>query len=228
MPLKSNIALTSLFMSLSIFTSNQAVADSSSIYRVSNVAKSGILNLREAPSANSKVLLELPHNARWISKKQNKNSRGRTRSVWHKVSWNNHEGWVNSNYLTVDPEATHVKLQRVSCLQGNPSKPACCGYPKQKITGKVYPIKVYHVKGVDIGESLNVRQGGGRNMDVVETIPHNASGIVKLPVKAIKNGSSTWEKVRWNGQNGWVNSYYLEYDPELSASRESLREMCNS
>ena len=227
MPPKSKFILNSLFASLSILISHQAIADSSNIYKVNNVGQSGVLNLREAPSSDSKVLLQLPRNARWISKKTTRNSHGRTRSAWQKISWNNHEGWVDSNYLTVDPEATQVKLERVSCLQSNPSKPACCGYPKQKFTGKLYPIKVYNVKRVGNGESLNVRTGAGRNMDVVETIPHNASGIVKLPVKAVKNGTSTWEKVRWNGQNGWVNSYYLEYDPKLSASRESLREMCN-
>jgi len=228
MPLKNHLLLTSLFTLLSIFTSNQAIADSSNIYRVNNVGQKGVLNLREAPSLDAKVLLQLPYNARWISKIQNHNAHGRTRSAWQKISWNNHEGWVDSSYLAVDPEATQVKLARVSCLQSNPSKPACCGYPKQKFAGKLYPIKVYNVRRVSRGESLNVRKGAGRNADVIETIPHNASGIVKLPMKAVKNGTSTWQKVRWNGQNGWVNSYYLEYDPELSASRESLREMCSS
>ncbi|HIO91700.1 MAG TPA: hypothetical protein EYG68_02515 [Leucothrix mucor] len=227
MPLRNNFVLTTLFVSFALMN-HQAMANPQGIYRVNNVGPNGVLNLRETPSVNSKVLLELPRNARWISLRLNNNARGRSRSAWQKVSWNNHEGWVDSSYLVLDPEATKVKLERVSCLQSNPKLPVCCGYPKQKFTGKLYPVKVYSVRKVDSGSSLNVRKGAGRNMDVVETMPHNAVGIVKLPIKAVKNGTSTWEKVRWNGQNGWVNSYYLKYDPELSASREHLREICNS
>ncbi len=227
MSLLNKPVLTPLFVSLCLIASHQATANPSNIYKVNNVGKNGVLNLREAPSKSANVILELPHNARWISKRPVNNSRGRSRSAWQKVSWNNQEGWVDSSYLAVDPEATKVKLERMACLQNNPKYPACCGYPKQKFTGKLYPVKVYSVRHVDSGNSLNVRTGAGRNSDVIETIPHNASGIVKLPIQAKKNGTSTWEKVRWNGQNGWVNSYYLSYDPELSASRNQLRELCN-
>jgi len=71
MLLKNHLLLTSLFTLLSIFTSSQAIADSSNIYKVNNVGQRGVLNLREAPSLDAKVLLQLPYNARWISKIQN-------------------------------------------------------------------------------------------------------------------------------------------------------------
>ncbi|MCK5810745.1 MAG: hypothetical protein KAH00_06620 [Cocleimonas sp.] len=222
--LKNKIILSSLLFSLGIST--QISAEEGEIFRVANVGQKGVLNLRATPSATAKVMLELPRNARWIVKRDNRRSHGRARSGWQKIHWNNHEGWVDASYLALDPEATKIKLLRMSCLQSNPKIPACCGYPEQKFTGKLYPIKVHSVQKVDNGQSLNMRQKAGRNAKVVATIPHDAVGIVKFPQQRVKNGASTWEKVRWNGQNGWVNSYYLNFDPELSKSREHLREIC--
>lgn len=223
--LKNKIILGSLLFSIGF--SSHVSADGGEIFRVANVGQKGVLNLRATPSAKAKVLLELPHNARWIVKRQSSKTRGRSRvRGWQKVHWNKHEGWVDASYLTFDPEATKIKQVRMSCLQNNPKLPICCGYPQQKSTGKLYPIKVHSVQRVDSGQSLNMRQQAGRNAEVIATIPYDAVGIVKLPSKGVKNGTSTWEKVRWNGQNGWVNSYYLNFDPELSKSREHLREVC--
>lgn len=226
MLLKNKIIFSSLLFSMGFVTN--VSADGGDIFRVTNVGQKGVLNLRATPSATAKVLLELPRNARWIVKRDDKQSRGRARvRGWQKIHWNNHEGWVNASYLAFDPEATKVKQVRMSCLENSPKLPACCGYPTQKFTGKLYPIKVHNVQKVDNGQSLNMREQAGRNAEVVATIPHDAVGIVKFPKQRVKNGTSTWEKVRWNGQNGWVNSYYLNFDPELSKSREHLREICS-
>ena len=208
--------------------STNVLADSADLFRVANIGSQGILNLRAAPSSTAKVLLELPRNARWIVKRQSNNVHGRSRlRGWQKVHWNNHEGWVDVSYLEYDPDATAIKQARISCLQSNPKLPACCGYPQQKFSGKLYPIKVHDVQKVASGQSLNMRKQAGRNAEMIATIPHDAVGIVKLHVAPVKDGSSVWEKVRWNGQNGWVNSYYLSFDPELSKSREHLREICS-
>jgi SH3-like domain-containing protein len=225
MCLKNKVVFSFLLFSIAVTT--KVSADNGGVFRVVNVGKTGVLNLRVAPSSNAKVLLELPRNARWIVKRKSNTAHGRGRvRGWQKIHWNNHEGWVDGSYLALDPEATKVKLLRMSCLQSNPKIPACCGYPEQKFTGKLYPIKVHSVQKVDTGQSLNMRQQAGRNAEVVATIPHDAVGIVKFPQQGVKDGSSIWEKVRWNGQNGWVNSYYLNFDPELSKSRERMREVC--
>ena len=215
-------------VALFVGSSVNAVANDADIFRVANVGQKGVLNLRATPSSTAKVVLELPRNARWIVKRQGNKAHGRSRvRGWQKVHWNNHEGWVDASYLEYDPEASKIKQIRMSCLQSNPKLPACCGYPRQQFLGKLYPIRVYDVQKVATGQSLNMRKQAGRNAEVVATIPHNAIGIVKLHTKPEKEGSSLWEKVRWNGQNGWVNSYYLNFDPELSKSREYLREMCS-
>ncbi len=216
------------FILFSIGSVTNVMAENNDLFQVANVGRTGVLNLRAAPSSTAKVVLELPRNARWIVKRQTSKAHGRSRvRGWQKIHWNNHEGWVDVSYLKFDPEATKVKQERMNCLQSKPKYPACCGYPKQNITGKLYPIKVYDVRRVKKGQSLNMRKQAGRNAAVIATIPHDAVGIVKFPMKREKSGSSTWEKVRWNGQDGWVNSYYLDFNPELSKSREHLREICN-
>ncbi len=225
MLLKNKIILCSLLSFLGLST--HINADEGELFRVAHVGQKGVLNLRAKPSATAKVLLELPHNARWIVKRQSSKAHGRSRvRGWQKVHWNNHEGWVDVSYLKFDPEATKIKQMRMSCLQNNPKLPVCCGYPQQKYTGRRYPIKVHSVQKVRRGQSLNMRKRAGRNAEVIATIPYDGVGIVKLPTGSVKNGSSVWEKVRWNGQNGWVNSYYLKFDPELSKSREHLRDIC--
>ena len=89
------------FFSSSIFglclaiTGVIAEADSSKVYRVANVNASGGLHLRTSPGIEAGVLLELPHDARWIVVRDKRGNPLNPR--WKKVHWNNQEGWVNTN-----------------------------------------------------------------------------------------------------------------------------------
>jgi uncharacterized protein YgiM (DUF1202 family) len=229
---KANIMNTRIFLSFILFLSGvlggvTASAYDIKVYRVVNVKASGVLHLREKPSHRSRAIVELPHDARWIVKRNQQKKY--QRSVWQKVTWNDQEGWVNTRYLAFDPEATAIASARRSCLNSNTANKMCCGFPAQRPrSGKFYPLSVYDVVRVQSGQSLNMRSRPGRNGHILATIPHNAIGVVKLPGQRLVRGHSVWEKVRWNGRNGWVNSYFLKHDPALSLKRTHLREVCSA
>lgn len=67
----------------------------------------------------------------------------------------------------------------------------------------------YKIVNVANWDSLNVRNGAGTGYDIVSEIPAN-SGSIKSTGDTKDVGGSTWVKITWNGQSGWVNNRYLE------------------
>jgi uncharacterized protein YraI len=67
----------------------------------------------------------------------------------------------------------------------------------------------YKIVNVANWDSLNVRSGAGTGFDVVSEIPANSSNI-KIVGDSRDVGGSTWVKIKWDGQSGWVNQRYLE------------------
>ena len=66
----------------------------------------------------------------------------------------------------------------------------------------------YQVTNVDSWDTLNVRSGAGTGYDVVSEIPASANKI-QITSSERDVGGSTWVKVKWDGQSGWVNKRYL-------------------
>ncbi|CAA6817793.1 MAG: Unknown protein [uncultured Thiotrichaceae bacterium] len=73
------------------------------------------------------------------------------------------------------------------------------------------PLKVYEVTGIKQGESLNMRAWPNPNSRTLVALPHNSKWVASS-AKPAKYGKSTWLKVHWNGDTGWVNSKFLKYD----------------
>lgn len=215
---------STLFISGVLGIVTASAATTTKVYRVTNVQSEGALHLRSAPGVKANVVLELPYDARWIVPR--KKTGKFNRSQWQKVNWNDHEGWVNTSYIAYDPEATAIAEQRRQCVLSGKVNKMCCGYPKQMSSGKFYPVKVFDVSGVEPGQSLNMRVKPGVKSKIMATLPHNATGIVKLPGQSVNLKGYVWQKVRWNGRNGWVNAFYLKHNQPLSAEKNNIRKMC--
>ena len=66
----------------------------------------------------------------------------------------------------------------------------------------------YKIINVANWDTLNIRSGAGTEYRVISEIPPNASGITLIGDEREVNGS-TWVKILWDGQKGWVNKRYL-------------------
>lgn len=66
----------------------------------------------------------------------------------------------------------------------------------------------YQVINVATWDALNMRSGAGSRFDIIGSIPANTNGIT-LTNDVSDVGESTWVKIIWNGQTGWVNKRYL-------------------
>lgn len=66
----------------------------------------------------------------------------------------------------------------------------------------------YKIVNVANWDALNVRSGAGTEYRVINEIPANSNGIKVTNSEKSINGS-TWVKINWNGQKGWVNKRYL-------------------
>ncbi len=80
------------------------------VYQVTKVKQGDSLNMRAWPSVKSRVLVALPHNAKWVA--SNRNPIKKSSSFWQQVHWNGVSGWVNTKYLKFDAASTYKARQR--------------------------------------------------------------------------------------------------------------------
>ena len=197
------------------------------IYKVTRVGQGNSLNLRAYPSVKSKIQVAIPHNASWIVRRNKQKKIGS--SVWSKVVWNKEEGWVNSSFLSFDPDSTKIALQRKQCLLDPKEKnKVCCGFPENVRHQPFKHVDILSIKGIAVGETLPLRsQPGQWKGKVVVAIPHNSTWLARLgKVKKLANGQ-VWEYVRWNGQNGWVNAAHAAFDKAITQLGDKKRKQCS-
>lgn len=196
-------------------------ADTSLVYRVKDMDAGNVLKMYKEPGRD--VIVNIPHNATWISRRNAQmNAEDK---VWEKVSWDDQTGWVLSDALEEDKDATAAANARRQCL-ADPAvtEKDCCGYPEAAKGGIFKSIPVYAVKDLSAGESLMMYVDHGDDAIAVE-IPHNGTNIVKLGQRA-EAGKFAMERVRWAGQNGWVDDSKLEYDEAKTKDGDAKRQMC--
>ncbi|MEZ5453041.1 MAG: hypothetical protein R3E93_09560 [Thiothrix sp.] len=196
-------------------------ADTSLVYRVKGMDAGNVLKMYKEPGRD--VVVNIPHNATWISRRNAQMKMGD--KVWEKVSWDDQTGWVLSDSLEEDKDATEVANARRQCL-ADPAvtEKECCGYPEAAKGGVFKSIPVYAVKGLSAGESLMMYVDHGDDAIAVE-IPHNGTNIVKLGQRA-EAGKFAMERVRWAGQNGWLDDSKLVYDEEKTKYGDAKRQKC--
>ncbi len=215
------IGMAILVSPLLTFAALPMPADTSLVYRVKGLDAGNVLKMYKEP--NQQVIVNIPHNATWIARRNAQMTVGST--IWEKVSWDDQTGWVISDALEEDAKATSMANARRQCL----ADPAiqdkeCCGYPEAAKGGLFQSIPVYTVNGLSAGESLMMYVDHGDNAIAVE-LPHNARGIVKLGQRA-EAGKFAMERVRWAGQNGWVDASKLQYDDETTRAGDAKRQKC--
>ena len=196
----------------------------SQVYKVANVGVAQVLNVRQRPSINSPVLLQLPADSRWLLKRTS-TKQGR----WQKVVWGVNEGWVNNRYVNLDQNASRFLEKHRQCVKQNPENSMCCGVSNSGNNRNHQThteIRTFRVVNVPEGQSLNVRMSGRASAKKISNIPHNAVGIVKFPGQQKRHGREVWQKIRWNGRNGWVNARFLKYDPIVSDYRNIVQQAC--
>lgn len=196
-------------------------ADTSLVYRVQGMDAGNVLKLYKEPG--KEVLVNIPHNATWIARRNAQLTVDN--KVWEKVSWDDHTGWVLSDALTEDPKATDEANKRRQCLVDPAvADKECCGYPETAKGGLFKSIPVYAVQSLSPGESLMMYVDHGDDAIAVE-IPHSGTSIVKLGQRA-EAGSFAMERVRWAGQNGWVDAAKLTYDEAKTKAGDAKRQKC--
>lgn len=197
-------------------------ADSSKMYQTKNLKPGMVLKMYSNPGSD--VMVNLPHNATWIVRR---GAQVAAKGVmWEKVSWDNQTGWVDSNRLRFDAQSTRVAASRRACMN-NPKTvdKMCCGYPE---TAKGVPFRsvpVFSVRSLKPGQSLMMYMEQGSSAVAIE-IPHNATWVTKLGQIA-KGDGVAFEKVRWAGKNGWVNTAYLREDPKKTKEGDDKRRRCS-
>lgn len=196
-------------------------ADSSKIYQTQNLKPGIVLKMYAKPGSD--VMVNLPHNATWIVRRGAQTAANGV--VWEKVSWDNQTGWVDSNRLRLDAQSTRIAAARRSCM-ANPKTvdKMCCGYPESAKGTPFRSVPVFSVRSLKPGQSLMMYMEQGSSAIAVE-IPHNATWVTKLGQIARGDGVA-FEKVRWAGKNGWVNTAYLGQDPKKTQEGDRKRQQC--
>ncbi len=93
-----------------VFSSLAFSAPLLKVYEVTGVKAGDSLNVRAWPSPKSRVVLALPHNAKWVASSRQPIKKGNVN--WQQIHWNGVSGWVNTQYLKYDSVSTKKALQR--------------------------------------------------------------------------------------------------------------------
>ncbi len=196
-------------------------ADSSKIYQTQGLTPGNVLKMYANPGAD--VMVNLPHNATWIVRRGAQVAAKGT--TWEKVSWDKQTGWVDTNRLRFDPQSTRIAASRRACMN-NPKTvdKLCCGYPESAKGIPFRSVPVFSVRALKPGQSLMMYMEQGTSAVAIE-IPHNATWVTKLGQIA-KGDGIAFEKVRWAGKNGWVNTAHLRQDPQKTQEGDAKRQRC--
>lgn len=196
-------------------------ADSKLVYRVQGMTPGNVLKMYQEPGEG--IIVNIPHNATWIVRRNAQKTVDKV--VWEKVSWDDQTGWVASDALAFDPEATDVAKSRRECMADpKVQDKECCGYPEAAKGGVFRSVPIYAVDQLTAGESLMMYVDKGTDAIAVE-IPHNATWVAKLGQRA-EAGKFAMERVRWAGQNGWVNAANLKFDADTTKEGDRKRQKC--
>lgn len=191
------------------------------VFRITGVAAGESITMFDEPSTTSKKKIKIPHNASWVVKRPD------TRPGWQRISWNDQDGWIQAGKLTFDRGATLVVAERNSCLKDpTVTNKICCGFPPGAESEIFKSVRVHSVTGIGKGQALKMYAKPSKGSRILVAMPHNSTWIVKLDKQVNKEGVD-WEKITWGGNQGWVNSLNLQFNPELTIAGDLKRKQCS-
>lgn len=139
------------------------------------------VNVRSGAGTNNRVVATLSLNSVITVIGEEKDSNGAT---WYKIRYNGGEGYMLSDYVTIDG----------SSESGNPGEEPSYQEKSAKVNAS----------------SVNVRSGAGTNNSVVATLSLNS--VVTVIGEEKDSNGATWYKVKYNGGEGYIHSDYVTID----------------
>lgn len=110
------------------------------------------------------------------------------------------EGWINRDYLTPNDFSGYPVVASPSLTTANSAAVA----ESQRATGST---------AVVTAGNLNVRRGDGVGYQILTSVARDTAVTILA-----RNSASTWAYIRVaNGQEGWVNAFYLRYNPGIGS-----------
>ena len=139
------------------------------------------VNVRSGAGTNNRVVATLSLNSVITVIGEEKDGNGAT---WYKIRYNGGEGYMLSDYVTIDG----------SSESGNPGEEPSYQEKSAKVNAS----------------SVNVRSGAGTNNSVVATLSLNS--VVTVIGEEKDSNGATWYKVKYNGGEGYIHSDYVTID----------------
>lgn len=158
------------------------------IFKISGVNADDRLNLREFPTANSSILVELPSSAQLIATGRATRSDAET---WLEVSYSAHRGWVNAWFVQALPPTPRRAVRNLKQSIG----PSAGTLLRPRKTGKLGGVTLHPEASQD---SPPIKTLDAIKTDIV------ATGWFRL------DGPRTWYQVTSGDQRGWVDSRFVE------------------
>ena len=110
------------------------------------------------------------------------------------------EGWINRDYLTPNDFSGYPVVASPSLTTANSAVVA----ESQRATGST---------AVVTAGNLNVRRGDGVGYQILTSVARDTAVTILA-----RNSASTWAYIRVaSGQEGWVNAFYLRYNPGIGS-----------
>ena len=139
------------------------------------------VNVRSGAGTNNRIVATLSLNSVITVIGEEKDGNGAT---WYKIRYNGGEGYMLSDYVTIDG----------SSESGNPGEEPSYQEKSAKVNAS----------------SVNVRSGAGTNNSVVATLSLNS--VVTVIGEEKDSNGATWYKVKYNGGEGYMHSDYVTID----------------
>jgi len=169
------------------------ISKAGQLFKVSKVPIDDVLNLRELPNANARILVSIPHDGQGIEATGRAHRTGR--NTWFEVKFNKIIGWVNVYYLNRIAKANNLSLSSI---------------PKSG--------QLFEVSDVLEDDVLNLRVAPNTSALILVGIPYNALDVIATG-RAQRFDRSLWFEVRFDQITGWVNAHYLILPSDSNALR---------
>jgi uncharacterized protein YgiM (DUF1202 family) len=167
---------------------------------------SAVLNLREAPAQDGRVIVELPGSTPLIALGRTSNN------LWLRVrTLDGAEGWVAPGYVDVTGGLDSLPILNADAAPVQQDIPATAEAPSADARSQTWSISTGS-DAVVRAVSLNLRAGPSLSAAILTQIP-GGTGVTVTG----RTSSNTWLQVQIGEQTGWLAASYLQVNIDLDA-----------